>query len=426
MALRYVGGDGQQGPINSTLPCPLLVGVEDSTGRPAPNVKVTFRANVEGDVVFEWANPANNRSHQIEIVTTAEGLAETGWQFGSTAGCHDVDAFFSDNPAEHLRVKFEADVPAAFLTLRYVGGDGQQGEAWNDLASFHETSTLPCPLIVGVEDSVGHPVAGVPITFNAERTDLNDLVYDLSNPGTKASQINMQTDQNGLAQVGWQLGRVPGCHRVEAFLTSEPGPHLGVKFEANAMGSVYGATLPRVAGICAGPGGSSSLTNGGTLNRSDFNSGLCVDFTEDMAGQRNGVGSNVGGPDLSTFIVSVDIAEGSEAIRAQWHKTIILEGTVTLTTGYGEWRRYQFVPSPPLTREALALWIIDEQGWSDPKATAVRCRARLIGDSILNAAGTHRLDGNILGPTFGPFGNGFPSGDGIEGGDFEFWFWLSQ
>jgi hypothetical protein len=325
-----------------------------------------------------------------------------------------VDAFLSDNPAGHLGIKFEADTPAAFLTLRYVGGDGQQGEAFNDFAPSHETSLLPCPLIVGVEDSAGHPVSGVTVTFKVERPEVNDLVYDLSTPSTKVWQIDIQTDKNGLAQVGWQLGRVPGCHGVDAFFTSEPSPHLGVKFEANAMGSVYGATLPRVNNI--------NWINDLSYPLSAFldSPGLLVDFTEEMSDQTANVNS---------FIVTVEVAEGEGLLPGEvlfaWHKPIVLQGDVTLTSDYAGRTnyRYQFVPNPHLFGSGiLNQWLDAEKKFFS--GGKVRVRVRLLGDSILNAAKTHRLDGNVFGPSFGQGVGGPPSGDGVEGGDFQSWFWL--
>ena len=62
----------------------------------------------------------------------------------------------------------------------------------------------------------------------------------------------------------------------------------------------------------------------------------------------------------------------------------------------------------------------------------IRCRVVLKGNAILDEAGERPLDGQAFGELRGDgtvnlrlADSGFASGDGLRGGDFESWFWLT-
>ncbi len=109
LALRYVGGDGQEAPPGEKLPCPLTVGVEDEHARPREAVLVRFRDMGLGDILTEVGKPANT-GPSIAVPTNADGLAQVDRTLGKKLGCHDVEATLEVPPpqGEALRVRFEA------------------------------------------------------------------------------------------------------------------------------------------------------------------------------------------------------------------------------------------------------------------------------------------------------------------------------
>lgn len=101
LALRYVGGDGQEGISGKPLPCPLIVGVENEKGCKVPDVPVVFAALSEGDTLEkvtleevgeEVGNPANH-GQKILVHTNKDGYAAVHWTLSSAeVHCHRVNA----------------------------------------------------------------------------------------------------------------------------------------------------------------------------------------------------------------------------------------------------------------------------------------------------------------------------------------------
>jgi hypothetical protein len=87
-----------------------------------------------------------------------------------------------------------------------------------------------------------------------------------------------------------------------------------------------------------------------------------------------------------------------------------------------------YVPDPPLAPNLVGQW----QNRIPEINTALGVRADIVlnGDKILDVGGTRALDGNAL-ATVGQDGYTtyvdlrLPSGDGVQGGDFESWVFLS-
>ncbi len=82
--LVLVSGDGQSGPVGSTLPQPFVVEVRDQNNRPVGSVAVTFRIT-RGDATLSSSTS----------VTGANGRASTVLTFGSETGEHTVTASVS-------------------------------------------------------------------------------------------------------------------------------------------------------------------------------------------------------------------------------------------------------------------------------------------------------------------------------------------
>ncbi len=77
-----ITGDGQTGPVATTLPVPIQVRVLDAINAPQPNVQVTFTTTTPGG-----AFPGG-----VTITTDASGLAATTWRLGTVAGAQTAQA----------------------------------------------------------------------------------------------------------------------------------------------------------------------------------------------------------------------------------------------------------------------------------------------------------------------------------------------
>ncbi|HEX9729898.1 MAG TPA: Ig-like domain-containing protein [Gemmatimonadales bacterium] len=103
--LVKVGGDDQNAPINTTLPAPLVVQVNDANGDPLPGASVTWAVATGGGGVTPSAS-----------VTDAGGQASTAWTLGPTLGTQQVTA-----SADGFVVTFTAN---ALTGIFWLGGSG--------------------------------------------------------------------------------------------------------------------------------------------------------------------------------------------------------------------------------------------------------------------------------------------------------------
>jgi hypothetical protein len=243
LVLRYVSGDGQEGLPGETLPAALVVAVENSLGEPQADVEVTF------------AGSAGSLAPAAPRRTNANGEASVTWTLGTADGLQTVTATLNTPQAGTPTVKFNARVLCAdkicfhdehcrlaedlhaighpdaavdtvqeaidalceregkFLTLRYVGGDGQEGLPGE---------TLRAPLIVAVENVLGEPQADVEVTFAASA-------------GSLAPPAPRKTNANGEAEVTWTLGLTDGLQTVTATLTTPQAGTPTVTFNARVL-----------------------------------------------------------------------------------------------------------------------------------------------------------------------------------------------
>lgn len=302
---------------------------------------------------------------------------------------------------------------APYLALRHAGGDGQEGA---------RGETLPCPLIVGVEDENGQPRSGVKVRFTAAHAD--DKLTEAGNPSNFGRSISFAAKEEGRAAVLWTLGKKSGCHEVIAELSNPPQKEaLKVGFEAIVR------DWPTVTGV--------NWTNNGTKALDDFNKdGLIVDFSEEMS-------KATARPD--TFVVALDVPVTTSSSSFSGYFPMIVAGQLSHlehevdpnVPGDRPYSWWKFMPSG-ITEEWLIRWI-DAAKDLHPAHPGIRCRVTLKGNAILDQAGKRPLDGDSvvalkLDPTTGlPDKDNpqtdhleLPSGDGIKGGDFESWFYLTQ
>ena len=208
LALRYLGGDGQEGAPGAILGQPLLVGVEDGRGRPVPGAIVDFEVRTGGGGVSAAAMgpyiPAGSAT--VDALT---GVATMHWQLGAAPLVDQLVTATLRRGAQDLAapLTFRASAREAQLLLSAVAGDGQEGEPGTELT---------CPIVIGVEDERGRPAT----TEVDLQTSGGGSLRDLSNPGNTGAAIQVKVAS--LGEVAWTLGPEPGCQRVTGALASAP------------------------------------------------------------------------------------------------------------------------------------------------------------------------------------------------------------
>lgn len=110
-----VSGGGQAGPVNSRLPDPLVVRVQNRAGEPLADVQLVFRFRNE----FPDA-----RIEPAEQQTDANGEASVEIRLGSTAGSQTVEATIAQEVAPDARAVFGVTA----LERRGRGRDGGGGD----------------------------------------------------------------------------------------------------------------------------------------------------------------------------------------------------------------------------------------------------------------------------------------------------------
>jgi len=152
--------------------------------------------------------------------------------------------------------------------------------------------------------------------------------------------------------------------------------------------------------------GGISWRNDRTLPFPGFQAGLAVTFSEEM---------HPATATLDTFVVSLEVPTDDDP-PDQFRRPLIVDGRIDVSG-----RTWTFVPRN-VDSASVGRWVRDLGG-------PVRCRVRLASGFILDQ--TQRpLDGDVVGAIAHDGYDDFvdlllPSGDGMRGGDFESWFYLT-
>ena len=203
-----ISGDGQTGPVGSTLSQPLVVKLVDQDGAPA----------VGEVIVWEVASGGGSVSSS-QSSTDADGRAATSLRLGTTIGSNVVRATLGLlNPVSFTAIA----TPAPPTRVAALSGDGQSAAV---------STQLPLDLVVKVTDAVDNPTAGVLVTFAI-----------LSGGGTLSANSGV-TNAAGTASFRWTLGPAGG---IQVALASVSGLNPAV-FTANAVAGAPEALriLPR-------------------------------------------------------------------------------------------------------------------------------------------------------------------------------------
>ncbi|HEY6971188.1 MAG TPA: IPT/TIG domain-containing protein [Candidatus Angelobacter sp.] len=154
--ILMISGNDQTGPVGTTLPQPLAVEVVNAIGQPMPNVPVTFTVNKSDGVITAF--PQQGRV--ITIQTDANGQASVNFQLGTRVGKGNNQVIVT-SPGFIAEVMFcSTAIIGAPTQIKDISGSSQTGIIGQP---------LPEPLVAGVLDAGGNPVAGVQVLFQVEQ-----------------------------------------------------------------------------------------------------------------------------------------------------------------------------------------------------------------------------------------------------------------
>lgn len=199
-SLSAVGNVERTAVAGDTLSEPLMVLVQDATGKGLTNSAVQF-ALVKGEANFLASGNvvdyrvSSDGTKVVDVLSDGAGLAQVKLLMGSKSGLVQVKASAKTNAG--LNVQFSIQVHAAAASvLQKAGGDQQEGIAGHRLNQ---------PLSVRLFDAFGNPVASHAIFFSSTAAGAGFL---------PASQVS--TDSLGQAQVLWILGKETGLQQAAA------------------------------------------------------------------------------------------------------------------------------------------------------------------------------------------------------------------
>jgi hypothetical protein len=153
--LHIVSGNNQTGPIQTTLPLPLVVELQDANGVGVPNSTVVFA--VAGNNGGLSAAAASGGGKPLVAVTTdANGRAQAYWTLGAHAGAGNNRVQVNSSSTSGWVIFSASGVPTAPANIVVDSGLNQTGAAGE---------VLPLPFIAVVVDAGNNRLANVPVTF---------------------------------------------------------------------------------------------------------------------------------------------------------------------------------------------------------------------------------------------------------------------
>jgi biopolymer transport protein ExbB/TolQ len=205
--IRILGGDKQVAEAGAPLPKPLEVAVIDQYGDPMKNLTVTFETN--GSMIT-----FDNDDTVKHVDTDIDGRAKVHARLGKLVGKNTI--FARVNGKVNLSEQFEAESrPGAPEKVHVLSGHLQMAQAG---------VPLPEPLSLKLEDALGNPVPDHSVIF--------EVTYNNGRLERDKSRVEVQTDDEGIASVGFRLSETPGANIVRAMSKSKGGRRLEASFES--------------------------------------------------------------------------------------------------------------------------------------------------------------------------------------------------
>ena len=205
--LRLISGNHQIADAGSALSKALEVAVEDQNGKPMKNVTVTFEAN--GSMIT-FDNGENLRQVDTDVI----GRAKVQARLGKLLGKHKVVA----------RVNGETNLSETFEVETKVGAPDKLSVLSGHLQTAQPGAQAPEALRLKLEDTCGNPVP--------EQTVLFEVTYNSGRLDRDKARLDVKTNEEGVASVGFRLGDTPGVNIVKATVKPKGGRKLETSFES--------------------------------------------------------------------------------------------------------------------------------------------------------------------------------------------------
>ena len=225
--IELVGGDTQEAAPGELLTEPVAIRVLDSLDAPVAGATVTLQLTSGGGMIGQWGNNPS-ADEFLGLSTNSQGIIQLSWRLGPGP--------VLDN--RMIASVTRPDGTTASITVTATGRSQTQGAA--SLAIIHATtgrwqvsSILPEPQVVAVYDASGNPVPGAIVTFTI--TQGGGKIGTEGAEPTK-SQLTLESNENGLAVVTWQIGPGPDLdNRMTAEIRLADGTVQTVEFYIEAL-----------------------------------------------------------------------------------------------------------------------------------------------------------------------------------------------
>jgi hypothetical protein len=372
--IAAVLGDGQQGPVGTTLSQPLVVQVTYNFGNP-----------IAGETIV-WGVTGGGSVSQSSTVTDANGQASVERTLGSTAGEQTTLATAEGLVGSPVIFTHTA-TPGAASRIIKVSGDNQSGPAGVE---------LPNPLVVQVLDEADNPIVGRAVT------------WVIGNGGGSVAPQTSNTDVEGRASTRWTLGS-SGNNTVNAVVSGVGTATFSAA--ATAGGPSASRSRVSVAPDAIPAGGTSTITVRVRDASGNAVEGVLVSVSSSGTGNEITPTSAQSGDDgVATFSFRSTVAEkktitvvaGGVTLDDQRVITVFRLGTTTEITDV------QPETSTP-GQQITVMFRVTGEGGGTPTGTVtifsflesgVGCTVPVSQGSCaftLNTAGTHRLGATYSG-----------------------------
>jgi len=205
--LRVISGNHQIAAAGTALAKALEVAVEDQNGKPMKNVTVVFEGN--GSMIT-FDNGENLRQIDTDVI----GRAKVQAKLGKLLGKHRILA----------RVNGETNLSEVFEIESKVGAPDKLSVLSGHLQTAQPGTPLPEPLRLKLEDVCGNPVP--------EQSVLFEVTYNSGRLDRDKARLDVKTNDDGVASVGFRLGDTPGVNIVKATVKPKGGRKLEASFES--------------------------------------------------------------------------------------------------------------------------------------------------------------------------------------------------
>lgn len=316
--IAAVSGDGQSGPVSSTLADPLVVEVTDVFGNPISGVSI------------DWAAVGGGSVSAASTVTDNQGRASVERMLGPAAGPQATTATSEGLAGSPVTFRHTATAGNA-AGLSIVSGNNQTAPVG---------TRLPADLVVALTDGDGNPVAGEAVTW----------VVSIGNGSVTPE--NGTTDASGQASAKWTLGPAPGENRLDAVVSG-----VGVaSFSATGTSSAPSATITTITSDSPDPSTvGATITVGFRVTSNGPTPTGTVTVTV-SGGSANCSGTLSNGTGSCQLTLN---APGERTLRAVYSGGSGLNGS-------SDTEPHRVVPSPPQNREPDA-----DFNWTCP---SLECR----------------------------------------------------